>query len=716
MPEKIKGQTADGKQRNLERLVQCVAELFPAAVIEQPFGLCGQGQQESQNAASHPAPEYKHVINWQALGELVGLQLTAEAGVSSSAREPFGFFWSGKRAAVQESTCSISKALRPCIAESKDWDSTGNLYVEGDNLEVLKLLQGSYLANIKMIYIDPPYNTGNDSFVYHDDFTQSREEYAAEAGLIDEGTGARMVANSSTDPRYHSQWCSMLYARLLLARSFLRSDGVIFISIDDHEQHHLREICDEVFGERNFVAQFIWQRAFSPKNDAKYVSTSHDYVLMYARNIDAFTIGRLPFTEEAKARYKNPDNDPRGPWTSGDLSVKTYNKSYDYPITTPTGREVRPPKGSCWRVSKERFAELLADNRIVFGKDGNGSPMLKRFLSERKREGMTPTSLLLHEMVGHSKEGAQELNTLMDGRVFDGPKPVRLIRHLMTLANLDPQGSDIVLDFFSGSATTAEAVMRANAEDGGNRRFILVQFPEQCAPDSPYPLDHYRNICEIGKERIRRAAAAIASQVDCTKIVHGGGTRVLDKSENAESPILSSFDADLDQQIKTDNINNLGADTKLAANSESASTACSLEDLDLGFRVFKVSSSNFLPSYFQVDSLSQDMLSTLEGNIKSDRSDLDLLFECVLDWHLPLSYPFKIQRVAGHQVYDYNDGDLLACFETDVGESFVHSLAQRELKPLRVVMRDSCFQDSASKINLSELFKTLLPEVQLRVL
>ncbi len=713
MPEKIKGQTADGVQRNLERLTQCVAELFPAAVIEQPFS---QSQQESQNAASHSAPEYKHVIDWQALGELVGLQLTAEAGVSSSAREPFGFFWSGKRAAVQESTCSISKALRPCIAESKDWDSTGNLYVEGDNLEVLKLLQGSYLAKIKMIYIDPPYNTGNDSFVYHDDFTQSREEYAVESGLVDQDTGARMVANSSTDPRYHSQWCSMMYARLLLARSFLRSDGVIFISIDDHEQHHLREICDEVFGERNFVAQFIWQRAFSPKNDAKYVSTSHDYVLMYARNIDSFTIGRLPFTDEAKARYKNPDNDPRGPWTSGDLSVKTYNKSYDYPIETPSGRLVYPPKGACWRVSKERFAELLADNRIVFGKDGNGSPMLKRFLSERKREGMTPTSLLLHEMVGHSKEGAQELNTLMDGRVFDGPKPVRLIRHLMTLANLDPQGSDIVLDFFSGSATTAEAVMRANAEDGGNRRFILVQFPEQCAPDSPYPLDHYRNICEIGKERIRRAAAAIASQVDCTKIVHGGGTRVLDKSENAESPILSSFDADLYQQIKTDNINNLGADTKLAANAESASPACSLEDLDLGFRVFKVASSNFLPSYFQVDSLSQDMLSTLEGNIKSDRSDLDLLFECVLDWHLPLSCPFKIQRVAGHQVYDYNDGDLLACFETEVGESFVHALAQRELKPLRVVMRDSCFQDSASKINLSELFKTLLPEVQLRVL
>ena len=565
MPEKIKGQTADGKQRNLERLVQCVAELFPAAVIEQPFGLCGQGQQESQNAASHSAPEYKHVIDWQALGELVGLQLTAEAGVSSSAREPFGFFWSGKRAAVQESTCSISKALRPCIAESKDWDSTSNLYLEGDNLEVLKLLQGSYLAKIKMIYIDPPYNTGNDSFVYHDDFTQSREEYAAEAGLVDEDTGARMVANSSTDPRYHSQWSSMMYARLLLARSFLRSDGVIFISIDDHEQHHLREICDEVFGERNFVAQFIWQRAFSPKNDAKYVSTSHDYILMYARNIDSFTIGRLPFTEEAKARYKNPDNDPRGPWTSGDLSVKTYNKSYDYSIETPSGRLVYPPKGACWRVSKERFAELKADNRVYFGQDGDNVPRLKRFLSERKNAGQVPTSLLLYKDVGHSQDGAQELKELMDGGVFDGPKPVRLIRHLMTLANLDPQGNDIVLDFFSGSATTAEAVMRANTEDSGNRRFILVQFPELCAKDSPAQQAGYHNICEIGKERIRRAAAAIASQVDCTKIVHGGGTRVLDKSENAESPILSSFDADLDQQIKTDNINNLGADTKLAA-------------------------------------------------------------------------------------------------------------------------------------------------------
>ena len=513
MPEKIKGKTPENTQLNFEQL----AQLFPSCVIE----TTGAG---AVSADARPnEDEVRHTINWQALADLVGVPLD-DALSSDNRREPFGFSWTGKKKAIRESMGAISKALRPCLADSKDWDSTCNLYLEGDNLDALKLLQGSYLAKIKMIYIDPPYNTGNDkSFVYNDNFTQSREEYAAEAGLLDEETGARLVTNLSSAPRYHSLWCSMIYTRLLLARSLLRKDGVIFISIDDHEQHHLRDICDEIFGERNFVAQFVWERAFSPKNDAKYVSTSHDYVLMYARDIDSFTIGRLPLSEEAKARYTNRDNDPRGPWAKSDLTVKTYSKACDYPITTPSGRVVYPTKGRCWSVNPQRFAELVQEGRIDFGEDGDKVPSLKRFLAERKREGMTPTTLLLHKMVGHSKEGAQELKALMDGGVFDGPKPVRLIRHLMTLANLDPQGSDIVLDFFSGSATTAEAVMRANAEDGGNRRFILVQFPELCAKDSPAQQAGYHNICEIGKERIRRAATAIASQIDCTKIVQGGG-------------------------------------------------------------------------------------------------------------------------------------------------------------------------------------------------
>ena len=515
VPEKIKGKTPANTRLDFEQL----AQLFPSCVIE----TTGAGAVSTDTRPNED--KGRHTINWQALADLIGVPLD-DALSSDNRREPFGFFWTGKQKAIRESMGSISKALRPCLADSKDWDSTSNLYIEGDNLYALKLLQGSYLAKIKMYYIDPPYNTGNDkSFVYTENFTQSREEYAAEAGLLDEETGARLVTNLSSAPRYHSLWCSMIYTRFLLARSLLRKDGVIFISIDDHEQHHLRDICDEIFGERNFVAQFVWERAFSPKNDAKYVSTSHDYVLMYARDIDSFTIGRLPLSEEAKARYTNRDNDPRGPWAKSDLTVKTYSKSCDYPITTPSGRVVYPTKGRCWSVNPQRFAELVKEGRIDFGEDGDKVPSLKRFLAERKREGMTPTTLLLHKMVGHSKEGAQELKALMDGGVFDGPKPVRLIRHLMTLANLDPQGSDIVLDFFSGSATTAEAVMRANAEDGGNRRFILVQFPELCAKDSPAQQAGYHNICEIGKERIRRAATAIASQIDCTKIVHGGGVR-----------------------------------------------------------------------------------------------------------------------------------------------------------------------------------------------
>ena len=518
VPEKITGKTEDRAKLNFAQLLGFVAEKFPSCVIEK------QVEEKNEDTGATEI-RYERAINWQALGTLVGTELSEEQG--SARRELFGFAWSGKNEAAREANRVIDMTLRPCPAESLDWDNTGNLYIEGDNLQALKMLQGSYLGKVKMIYIDPPYNTGNE-FVYNDDFRQNQEDYAREAGEIDEVSGARLVSkaftlNADTSPRYHSKWCSMMYSRLLLARDLLRRDGVIFISIDDHEQHHLRDICDEIFCERNFVAQFVWQRAYSPKNDQKYVSVSHDYILMYAREIDSFTIGRLPYTEEAKARYTNPDNDPRGPWQSDNLTVKTYSKSCDFPITTPTGRVINPPKGRCWRVSKESFEKLVKDNRIYFGSDGNNVPRFKRFFSELKHDGMVPTSLLFYQDVGHSQEGAQELKAIMNNGVFDGPKPVRLLRHLLMLANLAPQDGDIVLDFFSGSATTAEAVMRANAEDGGNRRFILVQLPEECKENTPASQAGYRNICEIGKERIRRVAKAIASQTDCTKIVHGGG-------------------------------------------------------------------------------------------------------------------------------------------------------------------------------------------------
>ena len=518
MPEKITGKTEDRAKLNFEQLLEFVAEKFPSCVIEK------QVEEANENTGAAEI-RYERAINWQALGNLVGTELSEEQG--SARRELFGFAWSGKNEAAREANRVIDMTLRPCPAESLDWDNTGNLYIEGDNLQALKMLQGSYLGKVKMIYIDPPYNTGNE-FVYNDDFRQNQEDYAQEAGEIDEVSGARLVSkaftlNANTSPRYHSKWCSMMYSRLLLARDLLRRDGVIFISIDDHEQHHLRDICDEIFGERNFVAQFVWQRNPSPKNDNKYVAVSHEYILMYARAIELFDIGRLPFSEEGKERdYSNPDNDPRGIWTSGPIT-SSYNEEYNYPITTPSGKVYYPTEGTSWRYPKDGFAELVADNRIYFGKNGSSRPRIKRFFSELLNNTTVPRSLLLWQEVGKTQDGSGALKKVEMGGVFISPKPVRLLRHLLTLANLASQSGDIVLDFFSGSATTAEAVMRANAEDGGNRHFILVQLPESCKENTPASQAGYRNICEIGKERIRRVAQAIASQSDCTKIVHGGG-------------------------------------------------------------------------------------------------------------------------------------------------------------------------------------------------
>ena len=518
MPKKISGKSVDGAQQNFEHVVDFLAQIFPSCVIEKSVDTSDASQSDNGQ------PQYARDIDWQALGNMIGKTLSCEEN-ESLRREPFGFYWAGKQEAAREATRPISMALRPCPDVSEDWEHTGNLYLEGDNLQALKLLQGSYLGKVKMIYIDPPYNTGKDTFGYVDDFAQSREEFA-KAYLLDEETGARLISSKAGSGRYHSQWCSMMYSRLQVARSLLHRDGVIFISIDDYEAHHLRAICDEVFGEYNFIAQLVWQRTTAPKNDAKYISNSHDYILMYAREINSFTIGRLPLTKEILDSYKNPDNDPRGPWKPDNFSVKTRNVSCVYPIETPTGRQVYPPEGRAWLVSEEGYQEYLADDRIYFAKDGDGSVQVKRFLFERKREGLTPTSLLLlAEDVGTNADAAKALKELMQASVFTGPKPVSLLRHLLTLANLNPHGGDIVLDFFSGSATTAEAVMRANAEDGGNRRFILVQLPEPCEEDGTAAAAGFKNLCEVGKARIRAVAKDIASKCACTKIVHRGGVR-----------------------------------------------------------------------------------------------------------------------------------------------------------------------------------------------
>lgn len=558
------------------------------------------------------------------------------------APEAYEFNWVGKQAARAEVLKPIKKTLRPVKEDSVDWDNTQNIYIEGDNLEVLKLLQKSYLGKVKMIYIDPPYNTGND-FVYHDDFAMSADEYAEASGAVDE-LGNKYIKNMDSNGRFHSDWCSMMYSRLMVARTLLTEDGVIFISIDDNEVENLRKICDEVFGEGNFIAQLVWERAYSPKNDAKFVSNSHDYVLMVAKNSDEFVIGRLDRTEEANARYSNPDNDPRGIWKPSDMSVKTYNAECDYSITTPSGRVVEPPAGRCWSLSKKAFFERLQDNRIWFGSDGNSVPSIKRFLTELKHEGMAPTSILFYKEVGHSQEGAKEVVALFgDKGVFDGPKPVRLIERLITLANL--KEAFIVLDFFSGSATTAHALMQVNAKKNKSCKYILVQLPELVS-ETKKDLG-YKNICEIGEERIRRAGKKIKE----------------------ESPLTTA-------------------------------------DLDTGFRVFRLDEGNYEDVKRSPKEFKQDQLDLFLNNIKTDRNDLDLLFGCMLDWGVQLSLPMTQEVVDGKTIYTVNDGDLVACFAENVSEDVVKAMADK--MPLRVIFRDSCFAQDADKINIYETFKQKL--------
>ena len=558
------------------------------------------------------------------------------------APEAYEFNWVGKQAARAEVLKPIKKTLRPVKEDSVDWDNTQNIYIEGDNLEVLKLLQKSYLGKVKMIYIDPPYNTGND-FVYHDDFAMSADEYAEASGAVDE-LGNKYIKNMDSNGRFHSDWCSMMYSRLMVARTLLTEDGVIFISIDDNEVENLRKICDEVFGEGNFIAQLVWERAYSPKNDAKFVSNSHDYVLMVAKNSDEFVIGRLDRTEEANARYSNPDNDPRGIWKPSDMSVKTYNAECDYSITTPSGRVVEPPAGRCWSLSKKAFFERLQDNRIWFGSDGNSVPSIKRFLTELKHEGMAPTSILFYKEVGHSQEGAKEVVAIFgDKGVFDGPKPVRLIERLITLANL--KEASIVLDFFSGSATTAHALMQVNAKKNKSCKYILVQLPELVS-ETKKDLG-YKNICEIGEERIRRAGKKIKE----------------------ESPLTTA-------------------------------------DLDTGFRVFRLDEGNYEDVKRSPKEFKQDQLDLFLNNIKTDRNDLDLLFGCMLDWGVQLSLPMTQEVVDGKTIYTVNDGDLVACFAENVSEDVVKAMADK--MPLRVIFRDSCFAQDADKINIYETFKQKL--------
>lgn len=567
-------------------------------------------------------------------------KLKAELGTFSdqfeSRRERYGMEWPGKREALHLSQKQSFATLKPCREESVNFDTTENLFIEGDNLEVLKLLQSSYYGKVKMIYIDPPYNTGKE-FIYPDNFSESLETYLEYAGQQGRWKDSQS-ANSVENPRFHTRWLNMMYPRLYLAKNLLRDDGVIFISIDDNEVTNLRKICDEIFGEENFISELIWERAFSPKNDARFISNSHDFVLMYVKSINHFQIGRLNRTEEANARYTNPDHDPRGYWMSSDISVKTYNAENDYPITTPSGRVIEPPAGRCWSLSKNSFFERLNDNRIWFGPDGDNTPRIKRFLSELRYEGMVPTSILFHKDVGHSQEGAQEVVKLFDGQgLFDGPKPKRLIKRLLTIANTNKDS--VILDFFAGSASTAHAVLDLNRQDNGNRTFILVQLPEQCAPASKALLSGFKTIADIGKERIRRVI----------------------KKLNAED----EGKLDLDQT----------------------------DAQDRGFKVLKLDKSNFkqwqpLPSTATPDQV-LDQLSLHIDHIEPQAKPEDLLYEILLKSGFMLTEPLQVITLAGKTVYSVGEGSLLLCLEETVTKELVDAVI--ETNPQQFICLDSAF-------------------------
>ena len=628
--EKMKMESVDIFAQNVEK----IGELFPNCVTE-TVDVNGK---------------LKKAINFDMLKQMFSEDVL-------EGDEAYEFTWVGKKASIVEANKPVRKTLRPCKDESVDWDNTENLYIEGDNLEVLKLLQESYLDKVKMIYIDPPYNTGND-FIYNDDFKINKGEYDEINGSKDLD-GIRMVRNTDSNGRFHSDWCSMIYSRLLLARNLLSKDGLIFISIDEHESHVLRIMCDEVFGINNFISSIVWEKRYTRSNNSKRFTTLTEPVLCYAKDIMAVSTIKEKRNEKADSIYNNPDNDPRGVWTSVSYvnpATKEQRPNLSYPLVNPfTGKSVEHPTNA-WKYEKKTYEEHVRENKLYWGKSGeNTYPRLKKFLSEMDG-GMVPVDFWSYEDSGSTDLATKELETLLGRKIFDFPKPKELIMRILSLlVNGNSGENNIVLDFFSGSATTAHAVMQLNAEDGGHRKFIMVQLPELCEEKSEAFKAGYKNICEIGKERIRRAGKKIKE----------------------ESPLTTL-------------------------------------DLDTGFRVLKLDDSNMTDVYYNPSEYSQDLLSSLESNIKSDRTDLDLLFGCLLEWGLPLSLPYSSEEIDGCTVHDYNDGDLIACFDENVPDSVVKAIAKKQ--PLRAVFRDSSFSDSPSKINVGEIFKLLAPDTRVKVI
>ena len=570
-------------------------------------------------------------IDFDALRVLLGDEI-------DSSNEKYQFTWNGKTNSIKFAQTSSTATLIPCEYNSKNWNRTKNFYIEGDNEEVLKLLQKTYSKKIDIIYIDPPYNTGND-FIYKDNYLDNISNYF-------KTTHQESRANPDFAGRFHTNWLNMIYPRLMLAKNLLSENGIIFISIDDHEQENLKKICNEIFGELNFIAQIVWERAFSPVNLKKHFSESHDYILCYAKNIEELICNGLPRSSESDSRYSNPDNDPRGPWTSGDLSVGPAVQSRIYEIVTPGGRKVLPPNGYCWRLDKNTYQKYVDDNRIYFGTNENNVPRIKRFLSEVK-QGMTPMTIWKFTEVGHSQEASQYLKKIFDNKsFFDYPKPVELLKRCVQLYS---NKNSIILDFFSGSGTTAEAVMKLNSEDNGNRKFIMVQLPELCEEKSEAFKNGYKNICEIGEERIRRAGQKIYNELK-------------EKYDNAG-------------QLVNDYVNP--------------------DNLDLGFKVFKLDSTNIKP-WDGSTKVDENTILNLEDTIKEDRTNLDVAYEIMLKYGI-FNMPLKEVQINNKIMYSIGEGYRVICLDKDITLDDVVEIAN--LKPHCVVFKEQGFADDNEKIN-----------------
>ena len=618
--DKMRMESVDMTAQNIDK----IGELFPNCITE--------------TVDENGTP--KKAINFELLKQML-------SGDVLDGDEAYEFTWVGKKAAIVEANKPIRKTLRPCKEDSVNWDTTKNLYIEGDNLEVLKLLQESYLGAIKVIYIDPPYNTGND-FIYRDDFKQNAEDYEEELGVYDEDDN-KLFKNTDSNGRFHSDWCSMIYSRLMLARNLLSDEGVIFISIDDNEVENLKKICDEVLGESNFFAILTRRCMHTVRNSSKDFNKNTDYILAYAKNKSSFSSEKGNLIREKVDKTDNypfNDNDGRGFYKLDPIYARNYSRPYVH--TFRNGVVWKAPEGSYPRYSQENLSEMELNNELDF----NGKqPRAKRYL-EKVQVGQPPDTLIKETNAGFNLDGTRTLSdVLKHDKVFSQPKPVKLISYLISLLLYNTD--DIILDFFSGSATTAHAVMQLNAEDGGNRKFIMVQLSEETDEKSEAYKAGYKNICEIGKERIRRAAKKIAEE-----------------NPNA------TFDG--------------------------------------GFRVFKMDESNMNDVYYSPAEYSQDLLSILESNVKSDRNDLDLLFGCLLEWGLPLSMSYTSESISGCTVHTYNDGDLIACFDENIPDEVIKMIAKKQ--PLRAAFRDSSFANSPSKINAGEIFKLLAPDTRVKVI